>query len=134
CRDCGSGLCPGAYEREGQGGRCRPRRARNARSAPPARGQLLMAAHPPSRPAPLPRKANRRGAARLAAVQALYQMDVAGADLLSTLADFEGSRLAKEVEGERLIAADSGFFRELVTGVVSAQRRIDPIIHEVLIE
>ena len=33
-----------------------------------------------------PRKANRRGAARLAAVQALYQMDMAGAGLNEILA------------------------------------------------
>ena len=35
------------------------------------------------------RKANRRGAARLAAVQALYQMDIAGTGLNDILAEFE---------------------------------------------
>ena len=35
------------------------------------------------------RKANRRGAARLAAVQALYQMDIAGKGLNDILAEFE---------------------------------------------
>lgn len=81
-------------------------------------------------------RARQRGAARLAAVQALYQMDVAGADLLSTLADFEAHRLdgEGEGEGERLVAADRAFFRELVAGVVEAQRRIDPVVHGSLIE
>ncbi|MET0868178.1 MAG: N utilization substance protein B, partial [Pseudorhodoplanes sp.] len=35
------------------------------------------------------RKANRRGAARLAAVQALYQMDIAATPLNDILAEFE---------------------------------------------
>jgi len=35
------------------------------------------------------RKANRRGAARLAAVQALYQMDIAGAGINDIFAEFE---------------------------------------------
>ena len=73
-----------------------------------------------------PGRANRRGAARLAAVQALYQMDVAGTDLLAILAEFEEHRLAGQSEGgEELIAADVGFFRGLLAGVVEAQRRID---------
>ncbi|MGZ5837430.1 MAG: transcription antitermination factor NusB, partial [Xanthobacteraceae bacterium] len=38
---------------------------------------------------PDPRKANRRGAARLAAVQALYQMDIAGTGVNDIVAEFE---------------------------------------------
>ena len=45
-------------------------------------------------------KANRRGAARLAAVQALYQMDIAGKGLNDILAEFESHWLGQEVEGE----------------------------------
>ncbi len=80
------------------------------------------------------RRARQRGAARLAAVQALYQMDLGGTDLIATLADFEAHRLDGEADGEQLVAADRDFFRELVTGVVEAQRRIDPVIHKALIE
>ena len=47
-----------------------------------------------------PRKANRRGAARLAAVQALYQMDIASTGLNEILAQFEGHWIGREVEGE----------------------------------
>lgn len=46
------------------------------------------------------RPANKRGSARLAAVQALYQMDVAGTGLLETTAEYELFRLGKEIDGE----------------------------------
>jgi transcription antitermination protein NusB len=80
------------------------------------------------------RRARQRGAARLAAVQALFQMDRGGTDLIATLADFETHRLDGKADGEQLVAADREFFRELVTGVVESQRRIDPVIHKSLIE
>jgi N utilization substance protein B len=78
------------------------------------------------------RPANQRGAARFAAVQALYQMDVGGATLPSVLAEFEAHRLGGELEGEQLRPADRDFFRTLVQGVVERQRTIDPIIHAAL--
>jgi len=79
-----------------------------------------------------PAKANKRGAARLAAVQALYQMDVAGADLEGTLSEFEQHRLGQELEGDQLIGADVKFFKDLVSGVVKLQRRIDTDINAAL--
>jgi N utilization substance protein B len=79
-----------------------------------------------------PRPANRRGAARLGAVQALYQMDVGGATLPAVVAEFEAHRLGRELEGEQLLPADFAFFRLLVGGVVEAQRRIDPIVDAAL--
>jgi transcription antitermination protein NusB len=79
-----------------------------------------------------PRKANRRGAARLAAVQALYQMDMAGAGLNEILAQFESHWLGREVEGEQYLPAEQAFFRDIVAGVVEAQRALDPRIDEVL--
>lgn len=78
------------------------------------------------------RKANRRGAARLAAVQALYQMDIAGTDLNVILAEFESHWLGSEVEGDKYLPADANLFREIVRGVVADQRRIDPIIDQAL--
>jgi len=77
-------------------------------------------------------KANRRGAARLAAVQALYQMDIAGAGLNEILAQFESHWLGREVEGEQYLPAEAAFFRDVVGGFVDAQRRLDPIIDEAL--
>lgn len=75
-----------------------------------------------------PRPANQRGAARLAAVQALYQMDVGGATLPEVLAEFEVHRLGKELDGEQYRDADAAFFREIVGGVVERQRTLDPAI------
>ncbi len=71
------------------------------------------------------RKANKRGAARLAAVQALYQMDLAGTGLNEILAEFESHRLGNEVEGVQYRPAEAAFFRDIVGGVVREQTRID---------
>jgi N utilization substance protein B len=78
------------------------------------------------------RPANQRGAARLGAVQALYQMDIGGATLPAVIGEFETHRLDADIEGEQRRPADKPFFRALVSGVVAAQRRIDPIIHTAL--
>lgn len=80
--------------------------------------------------APKPiRLANKRGAARLAAVQALYQMDVGGTGLLETVAEYESFRLGQEVDGETYREADAAWFRDIVSGVVRGQTAIDPLIH-----
>lgn len=74
------------------------------------------------------RKANRRGAARLAAVQALYQMDIAGAGLNEIFAEFETHWLGREVEGAEYLPAEAAFFRDVVAGVLREQRRLDRLI------
>lgn len=78
------------------------------------------------------RPANKRGAARLAAVQALYQMDVAGTGLLETTAEYEAFRLGKEIDGETYREADAQWFRSILAGVVEDQKSIDPIIRRSL--
>ena len=78
------------------------------------------------------RKANRRGAARLAAVQALYQMEIAGAGLNDIFAEFESHWLGSEVEGEQYLPAEAAFFRDVVSGVVRDQRKLDPLIDAAL--
>jgi transcription antitermination protein NusB len=78
------------------------------------------------------RKANRRGAARLAAVQALYQMDIAGAGINDIFAEFESHWLGNEVEGDKYLPAEAAFFRDIVSGVVRDQARLDPLIDEAL--
>ena len=82
--------------------------------------------------APKERKANRRGAARLAAVQALYQMDVAGTPLHEILAQFESHWIGREVEGEQYLPAEAAFFRDIVSGVLREQLRLDPMIDAAL--
>ena len=78
------------------------------------------------------KKANRRGAARLAAVQALYQMDIAGAGINDIFAEFESHWLGGEVEGEKYLPAEAAFFRDIVSGVVRDQKKLDPLIDEAL--
>ena len=73
--------------------------------------------------------ANKRGVARLAAVQALYQMDVGGTPLVETVAEYEAFRLGREIDGETYRDADAAWFRDIVSGVVRRQKSIDPIIH-----
>lgn len=69
-----------------------------------------------------------RSAARLAAVQALYQMDVTQIDLNDVIAEFTQYRFGHELEGAMLDRADQPFFADLLRGVVKAQREIDPLI------
>jgi transcription antitermination protein NusB len=78
------------------------------------------------------RKANKRGAARLAAVQALYQMDLAGTGLNEILAEFESHWLGGEVEGAQYRPAEAAFFRDIVGGVVREQKSLDPQIDAAL--
>lgn len=78
------------------------------------------------------RKANKRGAARLAAVQALYQMDIAGTSLNKILAEFESHWLGGEVEGSQYLPAEAAFFRDIVGGAVREQRKLDPMIDAAL--
>jgi transcription antitermination protein NusB len=78
------------------------------------------------------RPANKRGAARLAAVQALYQMDVAGVGILEVVAEYETYRLGQEVDGAQYLEADAQWFRAIVSGVVEQQKKIDPVIHDSL--
>ena len=75
-----------------------------------------------------------RSAARLAAVQALYQMDIAAKGIGDVIAEFEAYWLGREIDGMDMKPAEGAFFRSLVEGVVSKQRDIDPKIDEALSE
>jgi N utilization substance protein B len=85
-----------------------------------------------TRSEPSSRSANQRGAARLAAVQALYQMDVGRQSLEDTLAQFQVHHLGREIEGEQYLPADADFFQQIVTGVIKSQLDIDPTIDRAL--
>jgi transcription antitermination protein NusB len=97
----------------------------------------------------LPRKKKSSGDApkprtvsRMAAVQALYQMDLAGTDVTDVIAQFMRVKgEPKEGEGgseddqETLVdldGADVTFFAEIVKGVVRRQREIDPQVDQQL--
>lgn len=70
-------------------------------------------------------RSEARAAARLAAVQALYQMDLAGTPLHEVKAEFESHWIGREVEGTKYNPADAAFFRAILDGVLGEQVRID---------
>ncbi len=80
------------------------------------------------------RPANQRGAARLAAVQALYQMDIGRQTLEDTLLQFSAYLLGQEVEGDQYLPADADFFRQIVSGVIKSQLEIDPAVDGALVD
>ncbi|HXF53537.1 MAG TPA: transcription antitermination factor NusB [Hyphomicrobiaceae bacterium] len=79
-----------------------------------------------------------RSAARLAAVQGLYQMDLAGTDLNAVIDQLLANPIEEaecEGEGERAgerANIDAAFLGELLRGVVRRQRDIDPIVDQQL--
>lgn len=89
-------------------------------------------AEPKPRDPTVSRTANQRGAARLAAVQALYQMDVGRQTLEDTLSQFGTIHVGREIEGEEYLPADADFFRQIVTGVIKSQLQIDPAVDTAL--
>jgi N utilization substance protein B len=77
----------------------------------------------------------------MGAVQALYQMELAGADVSEVVDEFERLRFNKPDDAAPreeddaaadLEEADATFFSEIVHGVVRRQRDIDPMVHEQL--
>ncbi len=73
-----------------------------------------------------------RNMARLAAVQALYQMEHSSSGVEIVVREFEEFRLGGELEGEAIREADGTHFQELVRGVVELQHKIDPLVNRLL--
>ena len=69
-----------------------------------------------------------RSVARLAAVQALYQMETAGAGAETVIREFSDHRFDRDLEGARLAHADEAFFGALVRGVVAEQDAVDAAV------
>ena len=69
-----------------------------------------------------------RSVARLAAVQALYQMETGGAGVEAVIREFEDHRFDRDIEGVILARADEAFFAEVVRGAVERQTEIDRAI------
>lgn len=72
--------------------------------------------------------AARRAGARLAAVQALYQMEQTEQSARSVIADFMEDRLGLDDEGVPVEEADPDLFKTIVDGVVARQEEIDAAI------
>ncbi|MSP52312.1 MAG: transcription antitermination factor NusB [Alphaproteobacteria bacterium] len=75
-----------------------------------------------------------RTAARLCAVQALYQIEIAGATPADTVEQFLAYRIGHTVEGIDFRNADRALFRELVLGASARQAEIDPRLAATLVE
>ncbi len=74
----------------------------------------------------------RRGAARLAAVQVLYQIELLGAEPEAALAEFLQHRLGHEVDGVSYVAADPPLLSAIVRGVSARRADIDGILSAAL--
>lgn len=80
-----------------------------------------------------PARSTARSAARLAAVQALYQLQMEGTALTKLLDEFHQHRLGREVddedhEGEVFVEAEVDFFDDIVRGVDARREEIDEIL------
>ena len=73
-----------------------------------------------------------RSAARLGAVQALYQMDLSGSDVGETLAQFSARASGDDFEAGQCGEADYKHLKEVVDGVVREQNAIDPVVDGIL--
>jgi transcription antitermination protein NusB len=74
------------------------------------------------------RQRRARTVARLAAVQALYQMELAGEGVDTIIREFQNHRFDGDIDGEMLAEADEAWFAEIVRGVVEGQQSIDTAI------
>jgi len=75
-----------------------------------------------------------RSAARLAAVQALYQQEMEGTPLARLLHEFHEHRLGATIEDAQYHAAEHDFFDDIVTGTDARRAEIDELISQRLAE
>jgi N utilization substance protein B len=69
-----------------------------------------------------------RSVARLAAVQALYQMEVSSVGAEAVIREFSEHRFDRDLEDMTLAGADEPFFADLVRGVVAHQGEVDKAV------
>lgn len=75
-----------------------------------------------------------RAAARLAAVQALYQYEMEKPLLPSLLDEFHRHRLGAEIDEDQYATAEVAFFDDVVKGVVARRDDIDQLLSDKLSE
>ena len=75
-----------------------------------------------------------RSAARLAAVQALYQHQMEGTVVTRLLDEFHQHRIGQEIEGEEYAEADVAFFDDVVRGTIARRDEIDGLLSARLAE
>ena len=79
-------------------------------------------------------RSRSRSAARLAAVQALYQMEMEGTPLAKLLHEFHQHRLGATIEDEIYEVAEIDFFDDIVSGADARREEIDGLISARLAE
>ncbi len=90
--------------------------------------QLAEAEKSRAEPELTSRQRRARTVARLAAVQALYQMELAGEGVETVISEFANHRFDADIEGQPLAEADEAWFADVVRGVVERQRDVDAAI------
>ena len=73
-------------------------------------------------------RSRSRSAARLAAIQALYQQEMEGTPVARLLKEFHDHRLGATIEDERYHDAERDFFDDIVTGVEKRRLELDRLI------
>ncbi|MEM8697502.1 MAG: transcription antitermination factor NusB [Pseudomonadota bacterium] len=79
-------------------------------------------------------RAQSRSAARLAAVQALYQQEMEGTPLARLLKEFHDHRLGAVIEDVEFAEAEVDFFDDIVAGINKRRAEIDALIADKLAE
>jgi N utilization substance protein B len=79
-------------------------------------------------------RSKSRSAARLAAVQALYQQEMEGTSMARLLKEFHDHRLGATIEGATYVEAEQDFFDDIVTGVDARRVQLDDLIADRLAE
>ncbi len=87
--------------------------------------QLAEAEKARAEPQLTSRQRRARTVSRLATVQALYQMELAGEDVETVVREFLNHRFDADIEGQPLAEADEDWFAQVVRGVVADQKAID---------
>jgi len=75
-----------------------------------------------------PKRSLSRSAARLAAVQALYQQDMEGTPIAALLHEFHHHRLGQPIDGVDYAEAEVDFFDDLVSGTDARRGELDALI------
>ncbi|WP_371155132.1 transcription antitermination factor NusB [Jannaschia sp. 2305UL9-9] len=78
-------------------------------------------------------KRRMKSAARLYAVQALFQMEAMGQGVDRVRAEFEDHRFGMEIEEGTLSEGDTGTFRKVLDGAVDHQAKIDQMTDRALV-
>jgi len=74
----------------------------------------------------------QKTAARLAAVQVLYQMRLNNQDARSAVREFIDHRIGFDLDGDRFVPADPGLLKEIVMGVTERWTEIETIVSKAL--